>query len=175
MVRQGPVRAVAAVSAGLLAAGCSGETPKPTILDAAAVYADHEGLLHSVRAAYPGPYEDFVRIPARDPAKADPMDTDFLKFLREEIPVEFIDFFPIGDSGKDELDVVLWRYNAGNHWNTVSLVYFSMAMTFAEGEENMRAFDRCDEEALDWLQAQKQPASAFCHINDHWLAYQKVE
>ncbi|MFC2951236.1 hypothetical protein ACFOOP_04810 [Marinicaulis aureus] len=175
MVRQGPVRAVAAFGAVLFAAGCGDETPKPTILDAAAIYADHEGLLRSVRAAYPGPYEDFVRIPSRDPTKADPMDADFLKFLREEIPVEFIDFFPIGDSGKDELDVVLWRYQSGNHWNTVSLVYFSMAMTFAEGEENMRAFDRCDDEALNWLQSQNQPASAFCHINDHWLAYQKVE
>ncbi len=177
MVRLGPVLPAAAFCLAFLTAGCGQDAPKRTILDAAAVYADHEGLLQSIRAAYPGPYEDFTRIPARDPADANRMDADFLKFLREDIPVEFIDFFPIGDSGKDELDVVLWRYQSGRRWNTVSLVYFSMAMTFAEGEENMRAFDRCDEDVLDWLQRQSRSgaASAFCHINDHWLAYQKVE
>lgn len=177
MLRRGFVFSVAALSAALFATGCGREAPGHTLLDAAAVYNAHEGLFRSIRAAYPGPYENFTRIPARDPARADPMDNDFLSFLRDDIPVEFIDFFPIGDTGKDEIDVVLWRYQSGDHWNTVSLVYFSEPMVFAKADNDVRAFDKCGDEALSWLETRKDngDVSAFCRINDHWQAFQRVE
>ncbi len=176
MVQRGSILARAAIAAALLAA-CGREAPGHTLLDAAALYDANEGLFQSVRAAYPGPYESFTRIPARNPADADRMDEDFLTFLRESIPVEFIDFFPIGDTGKDEIDVVLWRYRSGDHWNTVSLIYFSEPMIFANAAENMRAFDECGEAAFHWLEENKtaRDVSAFCRINDHWQAFQRIE
>ncbi|WP_428407249.1 hypothetical protein [Hyphococcus sp.] len=177
MGRPRSISPVAAIAAALLAAACGRDAPGHTLLDAASLYDANEGLLQSVRAAYPGPYQDFTRIPARDPAKADPMDADFLEFLRADIPVEFIDFFPIGDTGKDEIDVVLWRYQSGDHWNTVSLVYFSEPMIFAQAAENMRAFDECGDAAFHWLEENKGAGdvSAFCRINDHWQAFQRIE
>ena len=161
----------------LALAGCSKSAPEPNILDAAFVYDSNRAVLASIRAAYPGPFTDFERIPARNPADDNPMDRDFLKTLREDIPVEFIDFFPIGETGKDEIDVVLWRYQAKGHWNTVNLIYFSMAMTLSDEHDHMRAFDACDERAVDWLKEKSAegPASVFCRLDDHWQAFQRVE
>ena len=167
MVRCNIVTSAAAFGAALLLGACGKSAPGPTLLDAASIYGAHESLFQSIRAAYPGPYEDFSRIPARDPEDTNRMDQDFLTFLREDLPIEFIDFFPIADTGKDEINVVLWRYQSGDHWNTVSLIYFSMPMTLAEGAENMRAFDECNTEALAWLEENKNTAdvSAFCRIS----------
>lgn len=167
----------AALGAALFLSACGKAELQPTLLDAAALFNENEGLFQSIRAAYPGPYEDFTRIPARNPADASKLDTDLLEVLRNDVPVEFIDFFPIGDTGKDEIDVVLWRYQSGDHWNTISLIYFSMPMTLADGLENMSAFDECGEDALRWLEENKQAGdiSAFCRIDSHWQAFQRIE
>ncbi|MEZ5893566.1 MAG: hypothetical protein R3C58_10575 [Parvularculaceae bacterium] len=163
----------------LALAACNGGEAEDghDILDAAEIFANHQGTLATIRAAYPGPYTDFERIPARNPADDDAMDRAFLKILREEMPVEFIDFFPIGDSGKDEIDVVLWRELDGDRWRTVSLIWFGMPMTLAEDRAGgMRAFETCGPEVKAWLAGHDgEPVAAFCKLNDHWQAYQRVE
>lgn len=162
----------------LFLAGCGGEPEtRHDILDAAAIYADHRGALSTIRAAYPGPYADFNRIPARDPAAEEAADRDFLAHLRQDFPIVHIDFFPIADTGHDEINVVLWRENDGRKWRTVSLVYFSMPMELAAGGERMTSFDRCDDRAAAWVEqaAASGSASVFCRLDDHWQAYQKVE
>lgn len=171
-----PLRALTACAASLLAAGCgAGDAPR-TLLDAAEIYAANEAVLESIPAAYPGPYDDFTRIPARDPGAATANDAAFLKALRKNFPVEHIDLFPIGGEGAgDEINVVLNRYGAGDEWRTVSLVYFSTPMTLNE-HQDMRMFETCDEEALDWLTGTKEPGrAAFCRINDNWQAYQRID
>ena len=166
----------AALSAGFLTAACEDAGSKPDLIDAAALYAANEGLFLSIRAAYPGPYRDFKRIPARNPAEATKSESTFLSYLRKDLPVEFIDFFPIGDTGEDEIDIVLWRYETNGAWNTVSLVYFSEPMTFAEESQTVRSFDACDSDARNWLQSQNGGgAAAFCQINERWRAYQRVD
>lgn len=177
MVRNSPRLPAAALSIALLAAACEESTSAPDIVDAAALFEANEGVFLSVRAAYPGPYQDFWRIPARNPAHATKVDKAFLDYLRQEFPVEFIDFFPIGNSGEDEIDVVLWRYEANNQWNTVSLVYFSEAMTFAEGPESVRSFDACGDDVRTWLKSREgnSGVAAFCQINEHWRAYQRID
>ena len=161
----------------LALAACGKGDPQPNILDAAAVFEANKAVLGSIRAAYPGPYSEFDRMPARDPADDNDMDRAFLSVLREDIPVEFIDFFPIGDTGKDEIDVVLWRYQSGDNWNTVNLIYFSTPMTLSGEHQHMRAFDICDESAVAWLQEKSTEGSAsvFCRLDDHWQAFQRVE
>lgn len=164
----------AGLLAGFLAiASCGGERQDFTILDAAAIYEADKAVLASIRAAYPGPYQDFVRIPARNPADRTPMDTDFLASLREQIPLEFIDFFPIGDTGADEINVVLKRYQTGDSWNTVSLIYFGMDLTLGAEHDDMAMFESCDQTALDWLR--NRTGAAFCRLSSSWYAFQKVE
>lgn len=178
MVRCSPRLAAAMLGVAFLATACAEQTSSPDIVDAAALFEANEGAILSVRAAYPGPYLDFRRIPARNPADATKVDKAFLDYLRQEFPVEFIDFFPIGDTGEDEINVVLWRYEAkNNQWNTVSLIYFSEAMTFAEGPESVRSFDACDDDVRTWLKSREGETgvAAVCQINEHWRAYQRIE
>ncbi len=177
MVRRQARLPAAVIGVALLATACGNSTSAPDIVDAAALFEANEGALLSVRAAYPGPYLDFRRLPARNPADATKVDKAFLDYLRQEFPLEFIDFFPIGVTGEDEINVVLWRYEANNQWNTVSLVYFSEPMTFAEGPESVRSFDTCDDEVRAWLKSHDSDTdtAAFCQINEHWRAYQRIE
>ena len=168
--------AVGAVSL-LLAASCGGETKPQTLLDAAGVYAANEVVFESIRGAYPGPYADFNRIPARDPAAETPEGKSFIKALRKNIPVDYVDFFPIGDTGGDELDVVLNRYNEGDKWMTVSVIYFSSPLTLSDEYPNMRLFEHCDGRALDWISGRHMsgPYAVFCRLNESWYAYQRVD
>ena len=172
-----PFRLAALSLTALSLAGCGDTAPKRTLLDAASLYADNKATFETIRAAYPGPFEDFSRIPARDPADDDGLDRDFLKLLRDQFPVDHIDFFPIGDSGADEIDVVIDRYQDGDKWVTVSLVYFSTPLTLSRNNPKVRLFEACDQEALDWLGAKSEPGSliAFCQLNANWYAHQKVE
>lgn len=170
-------RLLAATGAVLLAAGCGGQRDARTLVDAAEIYAANEAVLESIRGVYPGPYEDFMRIPPRDPAAETPEAKAFLKALRKHFPVEYIDLFPIGGAGGgDEINVVLNRYSAGDEWRTVSLIYFSKPMTLSGAHADMRMFETCGEKALDWLSETSAPGrAAFCRINDNWQAYQRVD
>lgn len=170
-------RLAAGLCGFIFAVSCSAETETFGIVDAAELYESNRAVFSSIRAAYPGPYQEFTRIPSRNPADDDEIDREFLKILRKQFSVEFIDFFPIGDTGADEINVVLKRYQAGNHWNTVSLVYFGMAMTLADNHQNMRMFETCDQRASTWLEANKGDgmAAAFCRLSPSWYAYQKIE
>ncbi len=161
--------------AAVTLAGCDSGQPGRTILDAANLYTENKATFQTIRAAYPGPFEDFSRIPARDPA--DENDRDFLKILREQFPVERIDFFPIGGAGGDEINVVLERYQDGDRWVTVSLVYFSVPLTLSDKDPKVRLFKSCDQDALDWLDGKSEPSAliAFCKLNRYWYAHQKVE
>ncbi|WP_425410477.1 hypothetical protein [Hyphococcus sp.] len=170
-----------AICALLFSAACDRGPEARSILDAAALYSEYPAAFETIRSAYPGPFPEFARIPARDPADATDRDNDFLKRLQREIPVDFIDFHPIGDAdgdwGGDEIDVVLKRYGAGDKWITVSLVYFSVPLSIADNDPNVLLFKTCDQKAADWL-GDKPPSvtrTAFCQINSHWYAYQKVE
>lgn len=170
------------IALGALAlAGCDASAGKHDILSAAALYQENAATFATIRAAYPGPFEDFTRIPARDPAEDNGLDRDFLSMLREHFPVDRIDFFPIEDSngawGGDEIDVVLQRYADGDHWMTVSLVYFSTPLTLSRDNPKVRLFDECSGEALDWLNGKSEPGAliAFCQLTPNWYAYQKVE
>ncbi|GJL90630.1 hypothetical protein [Hyphococcus sp.] len=158
------------------AAGCGESGPKRTLLDAAGLYSENKATFQTIRAAYPGPFEDFARIPARDPADDDGLDREFLKILREQFPVERIDFFPIGTTG-DEIDVVIDRYQDGDHWVTVSLVYFSTPLTLSKRDPKVRLFKSCDQNAVDWLNGKSEAGAliAFCQLDASWYAYQKVE
>jgi hypothetical protein len=168
------IRTLSAFGAALLVTACGDSGPKHTLLDAAAIYAENKATFDTIRAAYPGPFEDFSRIPARDPADDDGLDRDFLKILRDQFPVERIDFFPIGNSGGpnsgDEIDVVLERYQDGDKWVTVSLVYFSVPLTLSDKDPKVRLFKTCDQDAVDWLDGKSEPGAliAFCKLNPSW-------
>lgn len=160
-----------------LLAGCGGDAPRG-LLGAAETYEANEAVFESIRGAYPGPYRDFFRIPARDPAEATRAQKDFIRSLRRRIPVDYIDFFPIGgDGGGDELDVVLNRYREGDEWRTISIVYFSAPLTLDVDRPDVRLFERCDAKAAAWLQesARETPYAAFCQINENWYAYQRID
>lgn len=161
----------------LLFAACSEEPETRTLLDAADIYAAHEMVFESIRGAYPGPYEDFTRIPRRDPAAETRQSREFIKALRKNIPVDYVDFFPISDGHGDELDVVLNRYSEGGRWHTVSVIYFSEPMAFSDSSPNVRMFETCDARAIEWLESGRRetPYAAFCKINDSWQAYQRVD
>ncbi len=171
------IRTGAAAIIAFAIVACDGGDAKRTLLDAAQLYSENKATFDTIRAAYPGPFEDFDRIPARDPVDDDGLDRDFLKVLREQFPVEHIDFFPIGDTGGDEIDVVIDRYQSGDDWVTLSLVYFSVPLTLSDRDPNVRLFDTCDATAIDWLGARTKPGGriAFCKLSPSWYAYQKVE
>ncbi len=176
-----PFRVLIETLAGALAALAAGACDNPekpdTLLDAAAIYAENAKLLDSIHRTYPGPYRDFSRLPPRDPADETSRGKEFIKALRREIPLDYIDFFPIEDTGGDEIDVVLRRYSTGNQWRTISLIYFSSALELADGNPNLRLFHKCDERALDWLAKDHLPGpyAAFCKINHRWYAYERVD
>lgn len=160
----------------LCVSACSGGN-NPNILDAAATYKDNTGAFADILASYPGPYKDFTRIPARDPAKETPADNRFLKQLRKTFPVEFIDFFPRSGAGRDEVNVVIKRYGMNTRWTIVSLVYLSEPLAQPEAGSNMTLFDDCDTRSLDWIETHKTNGSisVFCRIDRNWYAFQQVE
>ncbi len=171
-----PFVLLAALSGALLAAGCSSEGDGPNILDAAAIYEANPDAFASIRSRYPGPFREFTRVPARDPAKEIRKDKLFLKRLRENFPVEFIDFLPLADTGKDEIDVVIKRYGMDARWTVVSLVYSEIPLPPPDEGSNAALFDTCDERALEWFEKDHDTGavSAFCQINEYWYAYQSV-
>jgi hypothetical protein len=171
-----PFHLLTGLCAALLA-GCGGDAPRG-LADAAAVYRANEAVFESIRGAHPGPYREFFRIPARDPAEARSQQNSFIKSLRRRIPVEYIDFFPIGGEGSgDEFDVVLNRYTEGDEWRTISVVYFSAPLTLDDNLPDVRLFDECGAKAAAWLQdgARQTPYAAFCRLNESWYAYQRVD
>ncbi len=167
----------AALSSALLTIGCdTGDTGR-NILDAAAIYEANPQAFATIRQSYPGPYRDFVRVPARNPANATREGALFIKQLRKDFPVEFVDFFPLAGAGKDEIDVVIERYGANTSWTVISLVYSELQLTPANDGSNVALFDKCDERSLEWLEAHHgtEPISVSCRINDYWYAYQSVQ
>jgi hypothetical protein len=167
---------LAALTAALLTAGCGSGGEDPNILDAAAIYEANSAALASIRENYPGPFRDFARVPARNPANETREDKMFIKQLRKDFPVEFIDFLPMGETGKDEIDVVIKRYGADAIWTVVSLVYTEIPLPSPEEGSNVALFDKCDQRSLEWLEMDHDPGvvSAFCRINEYWYAYQSV-
>ena len=177
MARSSPVFPLWALGLALFLAACGKSGPAPDIIDAAELYAANERLIGSIRGTYPGPYVKFYRIPARNPADETSRDRAFFANLRNSLPVEFIDFFPIGNTNEDEIDVVLWRYDRKGQWNTVGLVYFSKSRTLAKEDQSMRGFQRCGGDVRYWLDSRDENSktSAFCRINDNWHAYHRIE
>ena len=175
LVAVGVMRKILAILSLALASGCAPQTH--SILDAAGVFRTNQAVFSSIRATYPGPYDGFMRIPARDPADEKPRDTSFLQLVREDIPVAFLDFFPIEDADADEIDVVLWRELTNDRLTTTSLIYFSRDMTLDDAHEHMRVFDVCNQEVADWIDETKAegPTAAFCKVSTRWYAYQRVE
>lgn len=159
-----------------LVIGCSADDEKLNILDAAKIYESNDEFFASIRGDYPGPYTEFVRIPARDPAKRSRRNELFLQSLRKNFPVEFIDFLPLSESGKDEIDVVLKRYSLGAKYNVVSLIYSEIELPPPQGKPNIALFDQCDERALGWFEKghDEGPVSAFCRVDQFWYAYQRI-
>lgn len=162
-----------AVAAALF--GCAQEEGM-TILDAAAAYETNQSLIEGIRSQYPGPYTEFRRVPARNPADATQEGEALLKRLRTSFPVEFIDFLPLGNTGKDEVDIILKRFSASGKWTTVSLVFSELPIPAPNPGNGIAVFDACDERALAWFEQDRDGVnlSAFCRINENWYAYQKT-
>lgn len=165
-----------AVLAEIIAlSACAGEGDFD-ILDAATVYDANQQKLDVIREYYPGPYNDFMRVPARDPAKETRKGRELIGRLRQSMPVEFIDFFPMGDTGKDEINVMLKRYGGNARWTVVSLVYSEVPLPPPTPGAGIALFDGCDARAREWFAMDRGGAgvSAFCRLNERWYAYQKV-
>ncbi len=173
---QKPFLMLTALCATLLTAGCGPSAEDPNILDAAAVYEANSATFAAIRDTYPGPFREFTRNPARNPANENRKDKLFLKQLREDFPVEFIDFLPLANTGKDEIDVVIKRYGMDARWTVVSLVYSEIPLPPPEKGSNAALFDTCDHRALEWFEKDHNAGavSAFCQINEYWYAYQSV-
>lgn len=165
----------AALFAGLACISCAQEKPL-TVLDAASIYEDNQAAFASIRAAYPGPFTGFDRLPARDPADETQAGKIFIANLRDDFPLEYIDFFPLGDTGKDEIDVILARYGLSAEWTIVSLVYSEITLPEPDPEKKVGLFDACDQRSLDWLAetVDEDGAAVFCKLNEYWYAYQSV-
>ena len=160
----------------LFVSACEAGGKNPNILDAAAIYQNNTGAFADILSSYPGPHRDFTRIPARDPAKETPADKNFLKQLRKDFPVEFIDFFPRSGAGTDEVTVVIKRYGMNTRWTVVSLTYFSQPLAQPDAGSNIALFDDCDGRSLDFLEARKESGSVsvFCRVDRNWYAFQQV-
>ncbi len=166
----------ATLCCAFMAAGCGSGGDDPNILDAAAIYEANSKVFASIRISYPGPFREFTRIPARNPANETRKDNAFIKQLRKDFPVEFIDFLPLADTGKDEIDVVIKRYGIDARWTVVSLVYSEIPLPPPGKGSNAALFDTCDERALEWFEKDHDTGiiSAFCKINEYWYAYQSI-
>ncbi|GJL96036.1 MAG: hypothetical protein DHS20C05_24410 [Hyphococcus sp.] len=172
-----PLAVIATLIAALLTVSCGEKNL--TILDAAALYEAQPEVFTSVRDRYPGPFSDFSRVPHRDPSKETRHEKEFLKELRQNIPVEFIDFFPMGETGRDEIDIIIKRYGLNNSdWTEVKIVYVGIPLPQPEEGTGLAVFNACDARALEWFEQEHEAAltriSAFCRINDYWYAYQSV-
>lgn len=163
------------MAAAVALIGCVQEEDM-TILDAAALYETNQNTFDGIRDYYPGPYNGFSRVPARDPAKETRKGKQLIEKLRASFSVEFIDFFPMGDTGKDEMNIMLKRYGSSAKWTIISLVYAEVPLPPPTPGAGIALFDACDSRALGWFEQDhgEISASAFCRINDHWYAYQKV-
>ncbi|MHA7872890.1 MAG: hypothetical protein ACX939_11115 [Hyphococcus sp.] len=175
MIRKS-LTSLSVISLATLAAGCGDGDDDLTILDAADIYRSNQAVFASIRIAYPGPYTEFTRLPARDPAKQTRGEALFLKSLRESFPVEFVDFLPLSEAGKDEIDVVLTRYGLNADYTMVSIVYSDIALAAPASDPNAAVFEACDARALDWFDKDRgeSPVSVFCRLDDNWYAYQRV-
>ena len=173
---------LACVGAMVGASGCGGGlgevgNEKMTVLDAAAAYEANRELIHSIRGFYPGPFDGFFRVPDRNPAKQTTENKAFIEKLRQQFPVEYIDFFPMGDTKRDEIDVVLTKYGANTNWSLVSLVYVGVPLPQPEEGSNMAVYDTCDQRATEWLADNSGPkrVEVFCQLSENWYAYQRFE
>ena len=174
-----PLQSLAALAAAITIAGCApgdggGDM---NILDAAALFEANPEAFVSIRKNYPGPFNGFVRIPARNPADETPEAERFIKSLREKIPVEFVDFFPLGDTGKDEIDVIIKRYSSNTGMMSIGLIFSELPLSSPDKGQNMMYYDRCDQRSLAWIESGRDEGSvtALCRINNYWYAYQRVD
>ena len=179
MTNRSQLNIVLALCASFLAAACdrgpyAGE--KITILDAVEIYNANTDVFAGVRQSYPGPFLEFSRVPDRDPAKVTPAQRGFIKQLRKQFPVEFIDLYPMGDAEKDQIDVVLQRYGATSRWTVVSLIYVDIPLPAADAKSGTAVFNTCDNAVIGWLEFQSESgrAAAFCRISKHWYAHQRI-
>lgn len=174
-MRRRPLFVIAGLTVAASIAGC-GAGEDMDILDAAALYEVNQNTFDGIRDYYPGPYNGFSRVPARDPAKETRKGKQLIEKLRASFSVEFIDFFPMGDTGKDEMNVMLKRYGSSAKWTIVSLIYAEVPLPPPTPGAGIALFDACDTRALEWFEQDhgEISASAFCRINEHWYAYQKV-
>ena len=115
---------------GLMAFGalsaCAESDPPLTILDAAEIYKSNRASFAAIRATYPGPFGEFKRAPARIPAEQTKQELDFVERLRQNFPLEFIDMFPLGDTGRDEIDVVLQRYQEKTNTTSIYRLHYAL-------------------------------------------------
>ena len=164
--------------AGLMGCSASGGGESANILDAAAIYEANSETFAFIRETYPGPFTGFGRVPARRPSDQTREDKIFFQEVRKAFAVEFIDFFPLGDTGRDEIDVVLKRYGLETNWTVISLVYSGIPLPQPEDGLKIAVFDKCDQRALDWFEMDHgdttKSISAFCRINEYWYAHQIV-
>ena len=176
MIQKG-LSALAVIMTAFFAVGCGGSEKNFNILDAAHIYAVHSETFSSIRKHYPGPYREFVRIPSRDPSKVTDRNKEFLAALREKFDVEYIDFFPLGETGNDEVDVILSRRLLTDRRNTISLIYVDAPIPEPSIPNGVAVFDACDERSTTWLEQNtaEEPGSVFCRINQFWYAFQRID
>lgn len=171
-----PLTTLAALASAISLLGCGAENANLNILDAASIYESNRASFRDIRTNYPGPFAEFTRIPARDPSKSTRQGKALLEALRKDFPVEFIDFFPQSNTGKNEINVILTRYGANAEWTIISLVYSNVPLPPPDSDRNMALFDRCDQRALDWFEKDhgEGSVSAFCQVDAYWYAFQQV-
>ena len=161
--------------AAAMLVGC-GAGEDMDILDAAAIYQANRPAIETIREDFPGPYTEFVRVPARDPAKETVRGKVLLARLRQSFPVEFVDFFPAGNTGEDEINIILKRYGGSARWTVVSLVYVEAPLQAPPPGSGVAIFNACDTRASRWFEQDHGDldVAAFCRIDGRWYAYQKV-
>ena len=166
-----------AAAALCLAAGCADEQNGLTILDAAEIYRANAQTFAAAQKTYQYRFDEFTRIPARDPTKANHDDDAFLRSLRALFPVEFVDFFPADPTGRDEIDFILTRYGVDARYTVVSIVYSGRPLPPPSEGQNIGIFETCDERAVEWLNGShgEGPVAAFCEVASNWYAYQRMD
>ncbi|MEM9422223.1 MAG: hypothetical protein AAF986_06945 [Pseudomonadota bacterium] len=165
---------VASLALGMTA--CGPAKPEMNLLDAADLFRAHGVDLIAIEQSFPGPYSGFFRIPARSEEQIQEGEEALIQQVRRNLPVEFIDFFPLGDTGKDEVNVILKRFSGKNGWTIISLVYSEIPLPPPEDKDIMAVYDKCDQRAADWVNRQPngKTITAFCRLSDKWYAYQSV-